>query len=232
MKQYDRGPLFTPPTEKGNIQLPGNGGGANWSGAAFDPDDGHVVRAVAHESVPRADREAASRSGQPVDIGVAGVRLPTLDGLPLVKPPYSRVTAYDLNSGTIAWQVPLGDGPRNHPLVAHLNLGPLGGGRGYVLATRSLLFVGHRGGRGGGPNAIPESPSLQALDKASGLGHRETRVAARPIVAHDLRPPGASSTSPWPRAPGPRRRLSRSRYPDGTSNLEGRTTKDITRIRR
>ena len=94
--------------------------------------------------------------------------LPTLDGLPLVKPPYSRVTAYDLNRGTIAWQIPMGDGPRQHPLIAHLNLGPLGGGRGYVLTTRSLLFVGHRGGRGGGPDAPPESPSLQALDKASG----------------------------------------------------------------
>ena len=54
--------------------------------------------------------------------GGAG-NLPTLDGLPLYKPPYSRVTAIDLNTGAIAWQVPIGDGPRNHPLLKDLNLG-------------------------------------------------------------------------------------------------------------
>jgi quinoprotein glucose dehydrogenase len=37
LKDIDRGPIFTPPTERGALQLPGNGGGANWSGAAFDP---------------------------------------------------------------------------------------------------------------------------------------------------------------------------------------------------
>jgi quinoprotein glucose dehydrogenase len=93
--------------------------------------------------------------------------LANLDGLPVVKPPYSRLTAYDLNRGAIAWQIPMGDGPRQHPLIAHLNLGPLGGGRGYVLSTRSLLFVGHRGGRGAGPEA-PEPPTLQTLDKTTG----------------------------------------------------------------
>ena len=47
-------------------------------------------------------------------------------GLPLVKPPYGRLTAIDLNRGEIAWQVPHGDGPRDHPAIKHLNLGPLG----------------------------------------------------------------------------------------------------------
>ena len=68
--------------------------------------------------------------------------LPTLDGIPLYKPPYSRLTAYDLNEGRIAWQVPIGEGPRNHPLLKDLALGPLGNGRrSSLLATPSLLFV-------------------------------------------------------------------------------------------
>jgi quinoprotein glucose dehydrogenase len=94
--------------------------------------------------------------------------MPTLDGLPLVKPPYSRITAYDMNSGTIAWQVPLGDGPRAHPLLKDLDLPPLGGGRGYPLLTSTLLFIGHRGGQTGGPQVPREPPSLRAFDKKSG----------------------------------------------------------------
>jgi len=80
-----------------------------------------------------------------------------------VKPPYSRLTAYDLNQGTIVWQVPVGDGPRNHPLLKHLNLGPLGSARGTVLLTKTLLFIGLRGGQRVGDT--PEPPTLQALDK-------------------------------------------------------------------
>ena len=72
-------------------------------------------------------------------------QLPQIDGLPLVKPPYGRMTAYDLNAGTIAWQTPVGAGPSNHPLLKALNLGSLGGGRSFPLLTRTLLFAGHRG---------------------------------------------------------------------------------------
>jgi quinoprotein glucose dehydrogenase len=94
--------------------------------------------------------------------------LATLVGLPLSKPPYSRLTAYDMNAGTIAWQIPIGDGPRRHPLLRDLNLPALGGGRGYPLLTSELLFVAHRGGPTGGPQGEREVPSLRALDKKSG----------------------------------------------------------------
>jgi quinoprotein glucose dehydrogenase len=114
--------------------------------------------------------------GPPPDASKSNMRLrrngqatmPTLDGLPLVKPPYSRITAYDMNTGTIAWQVPLGDGPRSHPLLKELNLPPLGGGRGFPLLTSTLLLVGHRGGQVGGPQAMREPPSLRAFDKKTG----------------------------------------------------------------
>jgi quinoprotein glucose dehydrogenase len=175
VQQFDRGPLFTPPSERGVIQLPGNGGGANWTGAAFDPDSGMLfVPSVTNPFLVKLIKPDATRSNLLFRRGPEA--LPTVDGLPIVKPPYSRVTAYDLNQGTIAWQIPIGDGPRRHPLLASLDLPPLGGGRGWVLATRSLLFVGHRGGRAGSATAPAQPPALLAIDKASG----------RVIASHDL----------------------------------------------
>ncbi len=42
LKQWDRGPLFTPPTERGAVQMPGNVGGADWGGAGVDPETGFL----------------------------------------------------------------------------------------------------------------------------------------------------------------------------------------------
>ena len=56
-------------------------------------------------------------------------------GLPLVKPPYGRITAIDLNTGEHVWMVANGDGPRNHPELKALNLPPLG------QAVRSTAIV-------------------------------------------------------------------------------------------
>jgi quinoprotein glucose dehydrogenase len=169
VKPYLRGPLFTPPSERGTIQLPGNGGGANWSGASFDPETGMLY-------VPSITNPFLVQITAPPDPSRSNLRfrrnsqasLPTLVGLPLAKPPYSRLTAYDMSSGTIAWQIPIGDGPRRHPLLRDLNLPPLGGGRGYPLLTSELLFIAHRGGPTGGPKGEREGPSLRALDKKTG----------------------------------------------------------------
>jgi quinoprotein glucose dehydrogenase len=95
--------------------------------------------------------------------GRSGLRGP--QGLPLVKPPYSRLTAIDLTTGEHAWQVPLGDGPRQQIVdLGAPDPGPLGG-NGYTgpVVTKTLLFVGVRGYRQTG-----ESPVLNAYDKATG----------------------------------------------------------------
>ena len=141
-RRYQLGPLFTPPSEKGTIVLPGHGGGANYGGASFDPDTGMLY--VPSVTIPIGVKAIA---GDPARGNLAyrhapALGLPSIDGLLLVKPPYARITAYDLNKGDIAWQVPLGDGPRNHPLLKDLNVGPLGSdGKGHPLLTKSLLFV-------------------------------------------------------------------------------------------
>lgn len=86
-------------------------------------------------------------------------------GLPLLKPPYSRMTAIDMNTGDHVWMTPLGNGDRirNHPMLKDLDLPPLGGdGRGGPLLTKTLLFSAlSAGGTDGGPRLV-------GFDKATG----------------------------------------------------------------
>jgi quinoprotein glucose dehydrogenase len=149
-KQYVFGPVFTPPSvvgegptgTKGTIELPGSVGGADWTGAAFDPNT--KILYVPSMTSPFV---ANLIPGDPTQTDLrfrASTRalIPGPQGLPLLKPPYGRITALDLNRGTRLWMVANGDGPRDHPLLKPLNLPPLGhASRGAPLLTRTLLFV-------------------------------------------------------------------------------------------
>ena len=180
LKAWDRGPLFTPPSLRGTIQIPGNVGGADWGGAAVDPATGMLyVPSLTSPIIDQLVKSDVAPGNMRYRRGGAG-NPPTLDGLPLYKPPYGRVTAYDLNSGTIAWQVPLGDGPRNHPLLKDLKLGPLGDGtRASPMVTGTLLFVSQWTGGLGGSTALKvgdreltnfprPTPKFRAFDKKTG----------------------------------------------------------------
>ena len=87
----------------------------------------------------------ADRFGFPCSIRPRGVNI---DSLPVVKPPWSSITAYHLDSGEIAWQVANGAGPREHPLLKGLDLPDLGVPQNApgLLVTKQLLFHGHRAG--------------------------------------------------------------------------------------
>lgn len=199
VKQYRIGPLFTPPSirgdgpdaTKGTVQLPGSVGGADWQGAAFDPDTGmlYVVSITGPfvADLVKGDPERTDLNYVP------GRRAypPGPQGLPLLKPPYGRITGIDLNKGDIVWMTPNGDGPRHHPLLKGMNLPALGNpGRGGLLVTKTLLFVGE-----GDPVMVragsrlrPEMPlsiapgaggrKLRALDKATGAVLWETEFTA------------------------------------------------------
>ncbi|MDP7478258.1 MAG: PQQ-binding-like beta-propeller repeat protein [Vicinamibacterales bacterium] len=147
-------PIFTPPNVRGEgrpmIQAPGTGGGVNWPGSAVDPETGRLF-------VPSQTRLRAVELieyAPPATVGYFtetwAVPVPGPQGLPLVKPPYKRVTAIDLNTGEHAWMSPHGDGPRNHPALKALNLPALGGHSGInaggPLVTKTLLLV-NSGGR-------------------------------------------------------------------------------------
>ena len=161
--------------------LPGHGGGANYGGAAFDPDTSRLY--VPSVTIPIGVKTVAGdpARGNLSNHHAARLGLPTVDGLLLVKPPYARITAYDLTKGEIVRQVPLGDGPRNHPLLKDLNVGPLGSdGKGHPLLTKTLLFVSlsrpvARGGEtperlGDRPlsKLLAEPPKFRAFNKDSG----------------------------------------------------------------
>ena len=131
------------------VFLPGDGGGVNWTGAAFDPQSAQLF-------VPSATTPKLVELGKPdparsdlnyaPQLWTAAVLGP--QGLPLVKPPYARITAIDMDAGQHSWMAPHGDGPRRHPAIQHLKLGPLGSPgfhAGGPLVTKTLLIVCHGG---------------------------------------------------------------------------------------
>ena len=148
---YVFGPMFTPPSVRGEdpddtqgtIQLPGWVGGADWNGAAIDPETqilyvpsitAPIVTALVEPDPEVSDFRYVRGSPR----SVQGPR-----GLPLVKPPWGRITAIDLNTGEHVWMVPNGEGPRDHEALQGLDLPRLGvPGRPAPLLTKTLLFIG------------------------------------------------------------------------------------------
>jgi len=166
---YPMGPLFTPPTLKGTLGLPSAGGGSNWPGSALDPETGILyVPSQASPGLFRVVQPDGTRSNLKY-ITAWGSPGPQrgIDGLPLVKPPYSRITAIDLNTGDHVWMTPHGDGPQNHPAIKHLDLPPLGepAGNGGPLVTKTLLFVSQRASGIEGSDAVH---NLTVFDKQTG----------------------------------------------------------------
>ena len=196
IKPFDYGPIFTPPSEKGTITLPGWVGGANWAGAAVDPETGTLyVPSLTSPIVIQLVKPDPNRSNLLYVRG--GVMMPPmLDGLPITKPPYGRVTAIDLNKGDVKWMSAVGDGPREHPLLKDLKLPPLGAAlRNAPMVTRSLLFTAAgQGNLGGGrnlpvggrplsPAQPPEPLKLRAYDKATGALVWEFVPPSRPMAS-------------------------------------------------
>jgi quinoprotein glucose dehydrogenase len=154
MERFRIGPIFTPPSLRGTLQRPGQGGGANWGGAAFDPETGYLfVRASHSVGLNRVAKNDGSDPLVEVEYsnvfarGGESASLP--GGLPLISPPYAVLTAVDLNKGEIAWKVPLGEGSpalRNHPLLKGVTLPDRLGSpnnRGGAMVTKSgLVFIG------------------------------------------------------------------------------------------
>ncbi|TDI26628.1 MAG: pyrroloquinoline quinone-dependent dehydrogenase [Acidobacteria bacterium] len=171
---HTAGPLYTPPALGGNIVRPGWSGGANWWGAAFDPETARLyVPSWAHFSFVVMEPGDPARSDLTIRPRVSN--LPGPQGLPLFKPPYSQLVALDMNAGEVLWSVPLGDGPRNHEALRGLDLAPLGNydKSGGPLLTRTLLFIGQG----------IESNTLRAFDKDSGDKVFEMELPARSSAA-------------------------------------------------
>lgn len=155
VSEYGFSPVFTPPTEKGVFMTPGDGGGANWPGAALDPATSILyVSSMSHTMILKVIKPDPNRSNMDYVVSLDRIRGPF--ELPLLKEPASRITAVDLKTGTHVWMTPMGDGPRDHPKLRDLDLPPLGSGMwSFPLTTKTLLIVAHEG-------------ELLAMDKATG----------------------------------------------------------------
>jgi quinoprotein glucose dehydrogenase len=152
LKTLHLGPLFTPPSYQGTMMRPGILGGANWGGAAFDPQT-HIIyvkvnnmAAVAKLGVfdhtgPRAKEVDSDYVTEGRTNGVFH------DGLPILKGPYGFVTAVNMDTGKKVWMVPFGDDAemRANPALKGLTLpAKLGavGTSGAIVTKSGLVFVG------------------------------------------------------------------------------------------
>jgi quinoprotein glucose dehydrogenase len=143
--------MFTPPGRHGTIQMPGNNGGANWGGAAIDPSKGTLY--VVSKDLPALLKlETTDPQHMPLPSYTApGMTryysafgfMYTSTGLSPITPPWSSLTAYDLNQGTIKWKIPLGEVPE---LAAKgfKNTGSHFPKVGPVVTAGGLIFTGTR----------------------------------------------------------------------------------------
>ncbi|HUF26134.1 MAG TPA: PQQ-binding-like beta-propeller repeat protein [Gemmatimonadaceae bacterium] len=183
VKQYRLGPLFNPPSRENapdgtlaSIHCPGANGGANIpGGASVDPESGIIyVASTKGCSAPRLRPGKDVHPDANMDWatnGPGGVGGP--QGLPLLKPPYGRITAIDLNTGEHLWWIPNGDTPeriKNHAALRGVTV-PVTGKQAHAttLVTRTLLMYGE--GRGG-------EPLFHAVDKRTGKTLGTVRLPA------------------------------------------------------
>ena len=189
IKRYRTGPLYTPPSVAtldgtlGTLHLPGLTGGANWPGGSFDPETGifyiysktEILTSLGLVSAPRRSnmdyimgRPRPAAGGRGEGSGFGGLNI---EGITIVKPPWGRLTAIDLHTGEIRWQVAHGETPdhiRNHPLLAGVELPRTGVAnlRIGTLVTKTLVIAGD-GGLFTNSAGVRGS-ALRAYDKTTG----------------------------------------------------------------
>jgi quinoprotein glucose dehydrogenase len=201
MAEYDTGPLFTPPAvdgpgaKSGTLMLPADVGGANWPGGSLDPETNRLyihshsqvftLRNIPADLVPFNPGPGGALPDAPAGPPGLGGLGPQPGGLgprrigtflqgtiPMIKPPYDRITAYDMNTGEMLWQKVHSTTPdsiRNNPALAGIDADRLGAyGRIFIgtLTTSTLVIAGEGDVH---TNANGETVALlRAYDKETG----------------------------------------------------------------
>jgi quinoprotein glucose dehydrogenase len=181
LKEYKIGPLFNPPLHRDNDQgykaaywCPGDGGGTNIDGPSVaDPNSGIIyisTRAACSSRIVASGEERDADIPHPTGTTFSdyaslrpdGVRGP--DDLPLLKPPYSHITAIDMNTGEHLWWIPIGDTPDsvlNHPKLNGIDVPDTGTGENApMVVTATLLMYTSTASDG--------TPMMFAIDKQTG----------------------------------------------------------------
>lgn len=155
---------FVPISSKRTLITPGLLGGANWSGASFDPLTGYLY--VNSNDLPSIIGFKTNDSGKPYPYTGTGYdRFWDAEGYPAVSPPWGNLTAINLNTGAFAWQVPLGEfdelTKKGIPPTGSPNLG------GSVVTAGGLVFI-----------ASTRDEKLRAFDKTNGKVLWQTKLPA------------------------------------------------------
>jgi quinoprotein glucose dehydrogenase len=198
IEKYRIGPIFTPPAVSkaegpiATLAMATQAPATNWPGGSFDPEthvlyvhsnaqvaqlglvpppEGAAPDVRYHQGTALSGARRTGGSGSAVT-NAQGGNINGIDvrGLPIVKPPYGRINAINLDTGDFVWQVPHGDTPevvKNHPALKGLNI-PRTGRNGAIgtLVTKTLVIAGEPG-FGTTPSGARGS-MLRAYDKRTG----------------------------------------------------------------
>jgi quinoprotein glucose dehydrogenase len=187
LEGFTWGPLFTPPsivneTNGGTVFMPGFGGGANWQGVAFDPETNILY--IPSTSHPMKVGLGKDPNNAEFDYAMTsrGIVMEGPFGLPLIKPPYGRITAIDMNAGEHLWMMANADTPdeiKNNPKLKGVELPERTGhgDRGALLLTKTLLFAGEGAGLYGGQTG--GGRMFRAHDKMTGEILAEIELPAK-----------------------------------------------------
>jgi len=161
IEEYKYGPIYTPPSEQGTIFSPSAGGGPNWGGGGYDPES-HIMVVPSNRVpmvirlVPRAQanlddtqtietggKMVFPSSGQPYATEVEPLLSPL--GAPCSTPPWAALTAVDMKTKKIVWEVPLGSIEKMSPLPMPEEMSKLGtpGAGGPLVTAGGLVFIGY-----------------------------------------------------------------------------------------
>jgi len=197
IEKYRIGPVFTPPTVSNadgpiaTLQMASQAAATNWPGGSYDPET-HILYVHSqsvvgtlglvspppgvapdvryHQGTALAGARRSGGSGSASAEAGGAVTSLTIQGLPLVKPPYGQINAINMDSGDILWQVAHGETPdpiKNNPALKGLNI-PRTGRPGNVgtLVTKTLVVSGEPGF--GMTSTGQRGSMLRAYDKKSG----------------------------------------------------------------
>jgi len=139
LRQLRHGPAFNPPSLEGTVVVPGFHGGANWSGASFDPSTGYLY--VNTTNLPNIITLVPTRAGSKYRFAHKGyIRFLDHEGYPAIKPPWGELIAIDLNTGQFVWRSVLGEHAeltrRGVPQTGTDNFG------GTIVTAGGLVFIG------------------------------------------------------------------------------------------
>jgi glucose dehydrogenase len=178
LRTYRNEGLYTPPSLQGTIEMPGHNGGANWGSSSVDPINGKMyvvskelpvtAKLQRRDDAPRGRGRGGSGGAAAPEIAVPNggpdfvpytVPIDFMlqsNGLSAIGPPWSQLTAYDLNTGEIEWQIPNGQ-VTDLAAEGHADTGSHAPRGGPVATAGGLLFVGTSSDR-----------SLRAYDRDTG----------------------------------------------------------------